>query len=117
MRENLIAQGVFPLKNPGVDRNKVNAILHYFREETRDPLRFRAIRKEPEKVVHFYHLLQVNVPDHWPRTEVTKPDQSGTNSNDGVPHRAADGTLINDAAEPTDSKLPATAVPDSSHGE
>ena len=36
--ENLIAQGVFPLENPGVDRNEVNTILHYFREETRDTL-------------------------------------------------------------------------------
>ena len=34
--EKLIAQGVFPLENPGVDWNEVNAILHYFREETRD---------------------------------------------------------------------------------
>ena len=84
VRENLIVQGVFPLENPGVDRNEVNAILHYFREETRDTLRFQAIRKEPKKVIHFYHLLQVNVPEHWPRTEVTEPDRSGTNSNDGV---------------------------------
>ena len=94
--ENLIAQGVFPLENPGVDRNEVNTILHYFREETRDTLRFRANRKEPEKVVHFYHLLQVNIPDRWPRTEVTKPGRS-------------------DAAESADSTLPVAAVPDSSH--
>ena len=76
----------------------VNAILHYFREEMRDTLRFRAIRNEPEKVVHFYHLLQVNIPDRWPRTEGTEPGRS-------------------DAAESTDSKLPAAAVPDSSHRE
>ena len=97
-RENLIGQGVFPLENPGVDRNKVTAILHYFHEETRDTLRFRAIRKEPEKVVHFYHLLQVNVPDRWPRAEGTEPGRS-------------------DAVESADSKLPAAAVPDSSHRE
>ena len=110
-------QGVFPIKNPGVDRNEVNAILHYFCEETRDTLRFRASCKEPEKVVHFYHLLQVNVPDCWPRTEATEPYRLGTNSADGAACRAADGTLLNDAAEPADSKLPATAMPDSSHGE
>ena len=40
VRENLIVLGVFPLKNPGVDRNEVNAILHYFHEETRDMLQF-----------------------------------------------------------------------------
>ena len=96
-RENLIAQGVFPLQNPGVDRNEVNAVLHYFREETRGTLRFRAIRKEPEKVVHFYHLLQVNVPDRWPRTEVTEPVRS-------------------EAAESADSKLPATSEPCSRWG-
>ena len=95
-RENLIAQVVFPLKNPGVDRNEVNAILHYFRKETRDTLQFQAICKEPEKVIHFYHLLQVNVPDRWPRAKVTEPGRS-------------------DAVESADSKLPAAAMPDSSH--
>ena len=55
-------------------------------------------RSEPEKVVHFYHLLQVNVPDRWPRTEVTEPDSS-------------------EAAESADSKLPATSEPNSSHRE
>ena len=93
--ENLITQGVFPLENPGVNRNKVNAILHYFREETRDTLRFRAIRKEPEKVIHFYHLFQANIPDRWPRTEVTEPGRS------------------HDAVESADSKLLAATMPDS----
>ena len=35
---NHISHGVFPLENPGVDRTEVSAILHYFREETRDTL-------------------------------------------------------------------------------
>ena len=82
-------------------------------------LQFRSFHKEPEKVVHFYHLLQVNVPELWPRTEITEPYRPGLNctSYDGVARRAADGMLINDEAEPTDSELPAPAMPDSSHGE
>ena len=68
--------------------------------------------RHPKKVVHFYHLLQINVPDRFPST---KPNRTGTDSDDRVAWRAADGTLTNEETEPDDSKKLATAGHGSSH--